>query len=235
MSVVPYTGVRSQRRRTLDRAQVVEAALALLDEAGLDGLTMRSLAERLGVRATALYRHVRDKDELLVLLGDALAGAIEPVGLDPPWQARLRELAWRVRRGLLAHRDAARLLAATMPSGPRRLAHVEALLALLTAAGFTPEEAARAAYHFNNLVTEFVADEVRLRLAAEAAGVSPEALLAEARRGLAALPADQFPHLTRHAAGGADADRDASFRFGVDVWIKGMERILAAHADRSAD
>src|SRR5262245_34029368 len=69
MSLVPFrTSDPRRKRRTLDQAQVVRAALALLDEVGLDELTMRRLAERLGVKAAALYRHVRGKDELLALL-----------------------------------------------------------------------------------------------------------------------------------------------------------------------
>src|SRR4051794_1681150 len=116
MSIVPYHGTRRHRKRQpLDRAQIVRAALALLDEVGLDGLTMRHLAERLGVQAASLYRHVRDKEELLILLADEISGEIpaedfasEEDGERQDWKGRLADLAWLYRHVLLAHRDAAR-------------------------------------------------------------------------------------------------------------------------------
>ena len=75
MRIVPYRRAEHRRkRRTLDQQQVVKTALGLLDEVGLDELTMRRLADRLGVKAASLYRHVRDKDELLILLGDEISG-----------------------------------------------------------------------------------------------------------------------------------------------------------------
>ena len=225
MSIVPYRDTRRRRER-LDRPRVVRAAMALLDEVGLDGLTTRHLAERLGIKPASLYRHVRDKQELLVLLADEISGEIPVVGSDPPWQERLVEMAQNVRRVLLTHRDAARLLARTgMPSGPHRLRHVEALLSLLLSAGFPPWEATRAAYHFNNYVTEFVADETLLAETLEARGISSSEAIAEAREQLRALPADEYPNLTRFADYVADNDIEGSFQFGLQILIAGLEKL----------
>src|SRR5262247_1380022 len=116
MSIVPYRkSERRPKRRPLDQAQIVRAALALLDEVGLDELTMRRLAERLGVKAAALYRHVRGKDELLALLGDEISAEIPLPRAAGTWREQLVESAWNLRRGLLAHRDAALVLASTPP------------------------------------------------------------------------------------------------------------------------
>src|SRR5882724_2130797 len=132
MSIVPYREIkRRPKRRALDQPQVVRAALALLDEEGLDALTMRRLSERLGVKAASLYRHVRNKEELLQLLADEINGEIPLVRSTGHWRATVREMARNVRNGLLAHRDAAQLLAITMPFGPRRLRHIESLLQVL--------------------------------------------------------------------------------------------------------
>jgi AcrR family transcriptional regulator len=229
VSILPYRDTRRPReRQPLDRLQVVRAALALLDEVGLDGLTMRRLAERLGVKAASLYRHVRDKEDLLVLLADEISGEVAPVEVGPPWQDRLVDMAWRYRRVLLAHRDAARLLADTSLSGPRRLRRIDGLLELLLAAGFSAQDAVRAGYHFNNFVVEFVADEVRLAMAAEAMGTSPGEVLAETRRQLKALPAEEYPTLTRLADHIADSDSDGLFRFGLELWIGGLERLQSS-------
>src|SRR5258706_9687247 len=162
---------RRAKRQTLNQSQVVRAGLTLLDEVGLDQLTMRRLAERLGVKAASLYRHVRNKDELLALLGDEISAEIplpRPVGT---WRDQLTEMVWNVRRGLLAHRDAARVLADTPPAGPRRLRHIEAVLRVLRTTGLKDRDVTRAAYHLNNFVTEFASDEGRF--AADAAGAGP--------------------------------------------------------------
>lgn len=224
MSIVPYRDTRRRReRQPLDRPQVVRAALALMDEVGLDGLTMRHLAERLGVKAASLYRHVRDKDELLILLADEISGEIPLVEDGLPWQRLLTDMAWRYRQVLLSHRDAARLLANTALAGPRRLRHVEAMLGLLISAGFAPRDAVRSAYHFNNFVTESVADEVRLSMAAEGMGTSRSDFVAQAREQLRALPADEYPNLTRVADLLIDEDVEGIFRFGLELWLSGLE------------
>lgn len=224
VTILPYRETRPKRRQ-LDRPRVVAAALALLDEVGMDGLTMRSLADSLGVTAASLYRHVRHKDELLVLLADEISGEVPLIATDKPWQEALLEGARGVRRVLLAHRDAARLLASTPPAGPQRLAQIEAILGVLVQAGFKDRDAAWAAYHFNNLVMEFVADEVQLAGAAEAAGRTRSELLAEARQQLRSLPADQFPTLTRLADYIAEDDADAQFEFGLRLALAGLESL----------
>src|SRR5262245_58049759 len=107
MSIIPYKkSERRRKRQPLDQQQVVRAALGLMDEVGLDELTMRRLADRLGVKAASLYRHVRNKDELLVLLGDEISGEIPLVRPLGTWQEQLTKIAWNVRHGLLTHRDA---------------------------------------------------------------------------------------------------------------------------------
>src|SRR5262245_22734373 len=143
MTMVPFRKTERRKQRTLDQGQVVRAALVLLDELGLDELTMRRLAERLGVRAASLYRHVRNKDELLTLLGDEISAEIPLTRAVGSWRDRLTEMAWNVRRGLLAHRDAARVLANTPPVGPRRLRHIESVLETLRMSGLDDRDAAR--------------------------------------------------------------------------------------------
>jgi TetR/AcrR family transcriptional regulator, tetracycline repressor protein len=224
VSRVPfYKGQPRHKRQTLDQAQVVRAALALLDDAGLDELTMRRLAERLDVKAASLYRHVRNKDELLALLGDEISAEIPLPDPRGAWREQLNELAWNVRRGLLAHRDAARVLASTPPAGPRRLRHVEALLRILRAAGLRDRDAARAGYHLNNLVTEFAADEGRLATyVATNPGSSRRKILAEVRRQFKSLPIDEYPTVVALADYLAEDAQDALFQFAIDMCVEGI-------------
>ena len=229
MRLVPFRPTeRRRKRRTLDQAQVVRAALELLDEVGLDDLTMRRLAEHLGVKAASLYRHVHSKDELLALLGDEISAEIplpRPAG---SWRDQLTESAWNVRRGLFAHRDAARVLASTPPAGPRRLRHVEAVLRILRTTGLADRDAARAAYHLNNFITEFAADEGRLATyAAAVPGSSRRKILAEVRRQFKSLPASEYPTIVALADHLADDDQDALFQFGIDMCLRGIEALAA--------
>ena len=229
MRLVPFRPTeRRRKRRTLDQTQVVRAALELLDKVGLDDLTMRRLAEHLGVKAASLYRHVHSKDELLALLGDEISAEIplpRPAG---SWRDQLTESAWNVRRGLLAHRDAARVLASTPPAGPRRLRHVEAVLRILRTTGLADRDAARAAYHLNNFITEFAADEGRLATyAAAVPGSSRRKILAEVRRQFKSLPASEYPTIVALADHLADDDQDALFQFGIDMCLRGIEALAA--------
>jgi len=226
MSIVPFrSSRRPPKRQPLRQADVVRAALELLDENGLDELTMRRLAEHLGVKAASLYRHVRDKYELLVLLADEISGEIPLELPSGGWRDKLAALAWNVRRGLLAHRDAARLLAATPPFGPRRLRQVETILGILRSAGLTAREAARAAYHCNSFVTEFAADEARFAAFASETGSTRRRMLAEARKHFKSLPAGEYPHIVEMADDLSENDTDALFQFGLDVWLSGLERL----------
>src|SRR4029453_3319677 len=200
MSIVPFRkSDRRRKRRPLDQGQVVQAALALLDEVGLDELTMRRLAQQLGVKAASLYRHVHNKDEVLALLRGEISGETPAASGTGSWQEQLTEIAWNVRRGLLAHRDAARVLASSPPVGPRRLRHIEAVLRVLRMTGLRDRDAARAAYHLNNFVTEFAADEARFAAYTSAPGSSRRKILAEARRQFASLSKSAYPTLARLA------------------------------------
>jgi AcrR family transcriptional regulator len=226
MSIVPYRSVeRRPKRQPLDQVQIVRAALALLDEVGLDELTMRRLAERLGVKAASLYRHVRDKDELLVLLGVEISGEIPLVSGTGPWREQLIDMARNVRRGLLAHRDAARLLAVTPPFGPRRLRHIESILQILRRAGLSGRDAVRAAYHCNNFVTEFAADEARFTAFAAAPESSRRKLLAQARKHFKSLPPDEYPTIVALADELSEDDQDGLFQFGIEIWLRGLEAL----------
>src|SRR5215469_1313695 len=101
------------------RGRLVTAALDLLDEAGLEGLTMRTLAERLGMRAASLYWHIRDKDQLLGLLAEAIVAEVPEPAADLPWRAQLEAFAAGYRRVLQSHRDAARVVIMAQPTAPR--------------------------------------------------------------------------------------------------------------------
>ena len=122
----------------LERQMVVCAALQLLNEVGLEGLTTRRLAEALGVQGPALYWHFKNKQELIDEMAMALLqNAYGPLLPWQDWASWLTEGARRLRRALLAHRDGARLLAGFRPSSPHgRMDPKAALAPLVEAFGF---------------------------------------------------------------------------------------------------
>lgn len=125
------------------RDHIVSAALDLLDEAGLDGLTMRTLAERTGVRAASLYWHIRDKEQLLGLLASAIVAEVPEPAADLPWREQLQAFATEYRRVLQSHRDAARIVMTAQPASARLY---ERLVRPLLAAGFDGEAAVDACH-----------------------------------------------------------------------------------------
>jgi TetR/AcrR family tetracycline transcriptional repressor len=130
----------------LSREQVLAAALGLLDEAGLEQLTMRRLAAALGVQNGATYWHFRSKQALLEAMADTLlAGLAAGLDTESPWTKRITELARRLRRALLSRRDGARLFSAAFFPLPNALAYGEAVIAALGESGLSSRDAAWAA------------------------------------------------------------------------------------------
>ncbi|GIH50872.1 transcriptional regulator, TetR family [Microbispora rosea] len=126
------------------RTEVLQAAIELLDEVGLDALTMRLLASRLGVRASALYRHYPSKQALLDAMVTHLVGSADDVVplSGTSWDELLRGVASDVREVMLAHRDGARLIAGFHHPGAEAVTTFERLIAALIAAGVPADTAA---------------------------------------------------------------------------------------------
>ncbi|MFI5999339.1 TetR/AcrR family transcriptional regulator C-terminal domain-containing protein [Streptomyces sp. NPDC051366] len=110
---------------------MIQAALELLDEKGLDALSTRAVADRLGVRMNTVLWHVKTKAGMLELMADAVIGEIPLDDLPGTWDERVRELAYRYRGALLAHRDGAALVVGTNAAEPHTLNFANALVGAL--------------------------------------------------------------------------------------------------------
>lgn len=209
-------------RRRLDRGRLVEAALELLDEGGLEGLTTRRLADRLDVRSPSLYWHFRDKEELLDLLAERIMSEVVVPGPQLPWRGRIEALTTGFRRALLAHRDAARIVSGRPPIGVCQLAVAEAALRSLLDAGLPPAEAADGIGLLVSYVTGFAVDEA-------AEGDHPGEHGGGHVEFLAALPPDRYPTLVDLADQIGRPDRDRQFAYGVTCLLDALERRAAAH------
>ncbi|MFJ3665406.1 TetR/AcrR family transcriptional regulator C-terminal domain-containing protein [Streptomyces sp. NPDC090106] len=208
----------TEKRAPLDRARVADTALRLLNEVGLDGLTLRAIARELDVKAPALYWHFKDKQALLDEMATEMYRRMTAgTPLDPAdtWQERLLKANRGLRAALLGYRDGAKVFSGTRFTS---LVHVEAMednLRLFTAAGFTLAEAVRATSTTYFYTLGFVTEEQ---------GVLP--LPGERREGYdiaerARLMAD-FP---LSAAAGAEIfeDYDHHFEEGLALAIAGVE------------
>jgi TetR/AcrR family transcriptional regulator, tetracycline repressor protein len=151
----------------LTKAAIVQAALDLLDEAGMDGLTVRALAARLGVQAPALYWHVRNKqallDEMATLIwrrvGDVMAG----LPASTPWREVMSVYAATIRAELLGHRDGAKAFSGTTLTDPEVVRRQEVTLGTLTSQGFTLADAVRGLLLINNFTIGFCVEEQAVR------------------------------------------------------------------------
>jgi len=220
--------MRGRGHPVIDREGMVEAALELLDDVGVEGLSMRRLAERLGVKAASLYWHVRNKEELLGLLADEICAGVREPDPDLPWREKLETLVRENRRVLLLHRDAARILAGTVPAGPNRLRLAETMLGALLGAGFSRRDAVRAAFLLTDYATHFVAEESRFASAGEAHGSGEGEDLARVRQRFESLPEDEYPIAVALAGYLTDPDADGRFEFGLEALLDGLEKKLVS-------
>ena len=127
---------------TKSQVDVVWAALEILDERGAAAVSMRTIAERLGVRMNTVQWHAKSKARLLELMADAIVAGAALDGLPTHWRERAAELARRYRRALLAHRDGAIVVAGTYAAEQATLDFAEALVAALLEGGLPEREAA---------------------------------------------------------------------------------------------
>jgi len=214
------------RRPQLTRERVVAEALTVIAQDGVQALTMRTLAARLGVVPGALYHHVRNKEQLHDLVLDAALAEVDG-HLDPsqPWTQQLKLLAHRLRDVLENHPGVAGLLKTRDPLGPHSLALAEAFLAPLQAAGFGDHQAGLAFFLLVDYTTGFA---VSPPTAVNEQRVRDAATRTQLHEFFRSLPADRFPALVALGEHVWLDNRDQRFTAGLDVLVDGLE-----HARRS--
>jgi TetR/AcrR family transcriptional regulator, tetracycline repressor protein len=227
-AVSPPDPADPQRPR-LSKAAVVGRAITLADAEGLDALTIRRLAQELGVTPMALYWHFRNKDELLNGLADQFWSEIDTdVDEAAPWSAQLRALLESLVQVLRAHSSASQLLVAGEKQSPAALEAIEVTLEVLRRGGFDPQHASAVARS---------AQWTGLMLAMSEPGYGPS--LSEANRAehqrrsriqLAMLPPDRYPCLVEAAEPMTDCnDPDFHYRFGIDLFIRGVQAMAGTN------
>ncbi len=211
----------------LSQESIVSAAVALADRDGLPGLTMRRLAEHLGVDAMSIYYHLRDKNTLLAAMADAVAAEIavtaeiaigqeEPSG---PWTERLRALIMQARRTMLRHPWAARVLEARDTPTPAVLLHIERVLSVMRAGGCSVDLCHHAIHLFGSRLFGFSQD--LFDDSADAPPPSEE----QAKEWIATMPhVAELAGAVSHTGALGGCDDDTEFAFALDLLLDGLER-----------
>jgi AcrR family transcriptional regulator len=212
------------RTRTLSRQAIVTTALKIVDEQGLDAMTMRRVAQALDTGAASLYAHVANKDELVELVIDQVIGEVDfPVEPDPArWREQLKQGVRAIRAVFAAHNDLARASFARIPVGENALRGSESMITLLRAGGL-PDQVIAYACDLLPLYATAVAYEESLFAGRGVGPAEVARFVSDLRDYFAALPPERFPNVVALAgpltAGG---ESDERFEFGLEVLVRGL-------------
>jgi AcrR family transcriptional regulator len=198
----------------LNRAAILDAAVAMIEREGPDALTMRRLGGRLGVEAMAIYHHFAGRDELLAAIGDRLLEPLRDVDLGQDWRGACRRFARALREVAVARPSTFRLLGLLPFDTPASLGPVERLLSVLVDHGFSPGDALA--------VYRATVSYARGYALAEVTGFTVDAANAEGRGRLAALPRREFPILAGRVNELVDLYPNAAFELGLGALLAGL-------------
>ena len=219
ISAVGTTG--PERRPQLTRQRVMTVAIELADRDGIDSISMRKLAQELGVEAMSLYTHVRNKEDLLDGMVDAVIGQI-PISADGAgWKASLRQMALAARSVILRHPWAARTIETRSAPGPAALRYINAVLGIFREGGFSIAQAHHGLHILGSRALGFTQD-----LFDDSGDLDPEtaARLADALGATHPYVVEMALAVTHSGALGP-CDDDAEFEFALDLILDGLARL----------
>jgi AcrR family transcriptional regulator len=215
------TDPSAEPRIPLSKQRVLRAAVALADQGGVRSLSMRKLAQQLGVEAMSLYHHVANKDDILDGIVDVVFSEIDLPSSEAEWKAAMRQRAISAREALLRHPWATGLMESRSTPGPATLRHHDAVLGILRTAGFSIELAAHAFSVLDSYIYGFALQEANLPFKdSEELGVVADTILGN-------LPADEYPHLTELTVEHVlqpGYDYGNEYLFGLDLILDGLDR-----------
>lgn len=212
---------RRTPRETLTRERVVDEAMAMADELGVEALSMRTLGQRLGVEAMSLYNHVANKDDVLDAILDMALAEITPAATTGEWRAAIRACARSANEVLTRHPWACSLWMQRSP-GPARARYMEGLLACLERSRLSHDVAHHAYHVIDTYIVGYTAQQH-----AFVSGV--DQLSESADRFLAQLTPDEFPNLIAHIHEHMEGESTGSaYEFGLDLILDGLHRLKRA-------
>jgi AcrR family transcriptional regulator len=211
-------------RIPLTKQRVLGAAVVLADRDGARALSMRKLAQELGVEAMSLYHHVANKDAILDGIVDVVFSEIDLPSGEADWKVAMRHRAISAREALCRHPWATGLMESRSTPGPATLRHHDAVLGILRTAGFSVELAAHANSLLDSYIYGFALQEANLPFD------TPQETAELAQTIMAEFPADAYPHLTEMAVQHVlrlGYDYGNEYQFGLDLILDGLDRARA--------
>jgi AcrR family transcriptional regulator len=216
--------VEAPRRVPLSRDRVLRAAVALADTAGIESLSMRKLAQELGVVPMALYKHVANKEELLDGMVDVVVGEIDPPVRGTNWKSAVRQRILSARRALLRHPWASRVLESRTNPTPRVLGYMDSMIGMFRAGGFSIDLTHHVMHTVGSRIFGFTQE-----LFEDSPSVDPETQ--------ATMPpemAQRYPYITElimavyhdeASVVGPGCDDQYEFEFALDLLLDGIEQL----------
>lgn len=214
---------KEQPKPLLSRERILEQAILLADTSGIEGLSMRKLADTLGVKAMSLYNHFANKDEILDGLVECVIAEIDVPDLPAEqWKDALLARANSAHKALLAHPWATQTIVSRMNVGPNILAYIDKTVGCLIKAGFTLEMADHIWNAMDNHIYGFTLQELNFPL--------QEDEYAEAAAGfIDMIPAEKYPYMnalsTHVMEGKYNGIHD--FEFGFTLMLNGLDEFKA--------
>lgn len=218
---MPSSEPAAEHRMALSRDRVLTEAVALADEAGIDALSMRRLAQRLGVEAMSLYHYVSNKDDMLDGMIDIVVGEVALPEHGGDWKPAMRRRALSAHAAFARHPWSIALMESRTNPGPASLRYYDAVLGSLRAGGFSVPMAAHAFSIIDAYIYGFGLQEMSLPFEGE------EEAHEVAGNLLDGFPSDAFPSLYELIVDHAmkpGYDYSAEFEWGLDVILDGLER-----------
>jgi AcrR family transcriptional regulator len=219
---------KPQERTRLSRDRVLSAAVAVADAGGAGSLTIRSLAQELGVKPMSVYYHVANKDEILDGIVDYVFSQIELPATDGDWRAEIRRRAESARQVLRRHSWAIGLMESRTTPGPATLRHHDAVIATLRAAGFSMAMTAHAYALLDAYVYGFAVQEASLPFE------GPDTVSEVADSIMAQFAAGDYPHLVEMVTGyyrQPGYDFADEFDFGLGLILDGLSASIPGHRE----
>jgi AcrR family transcriptional regulator len=214
------TNARAEPRIPLSKDRVLQAAVTLADEGGIDALSMRRIAKELGVEAMSLYNHVANKDEILDGIVEVVASEIDLPSDGADWKTAIRQSAISTRDVLLRHPWASGLWGTRQGDGLARLRRGDWMLRTLREAGLSKD----LTYHAFHIVESYILGFTGQQLNFPHEG---EELAGMAEKFLQQLPAGEYPDFVEHVMQHLEPRHgdEGGFELGLDLILESLERL----------
>jgi AcrR family transcriptional regulator len=214
----------ARAREPLSRERILRAAVALADHGGVESLSMRRIAQELGVVPMALYKHLANKEELLDGMVDVVVGEIDPPLDAADWKTAIRERVLSARRALLRHPWASRVIESRTDPTPTVIEYMDSMIGLFRAGGFSIDLTHHAVHAMGSRLLGFSQE-----LFDDTPDDPPEmqAIMLQQM-------ADRYPSISEMVAAithddasvvGQGCDDQFEFEFALDLMLNGLERL----------